>query len=128
MHTHIISTTTTSPQVRIKCSDFVKKIAVYRNRLAVQLPERVLIYELAASADPFDLQYRIKDKIQKKLDCSLLVVTSSHVILCIECKLQLFSFAGQKEKEWIMDAPIRYIKVTGGAPGGEGLLVGLKGE
>lgn len=40
--------------------------------------------------------------------------------------LQCLSFHGQLEKEWIMDAPIRYIKVIGGPPGSEGLLVGLK--
>ncbi len=33
-------------EVRIRCKDYVKKIAVYRDRLAVQLPDKVLIYEV----------------------------------------------------------------------------------
>jgi hypothetical protein len=34
------------------CRDYVKKVAVYKDKLAVQLPTRVLLYELAqASAD-----------------------------------------------------------------------------
>lgn len=43
-----------------------------------------------------------------------------------EKKLQSLTFAGQKEREWLMDSPIRYIKLVGGPAGREGLLLGLK--
>lgn len=39
------------------------------------------------------------------------MVTSAHVILCQEKKLQLYSFEGVKEREWVLDSVIRYIKV-----------------
>jgi intraflagellar transport protein 122 len=116
----------TEQKVRIKCRDHVKKIAVYKDRLAVQLMEKVIIYELAHGEDPYDMHYRVKQRIHKALDCNLLVVTSQHVLLCLEKKLQLFSFSGIKEREWILEAVIRYIKVVGGPPGKEGVLVGLK--
>jgi len=115
----------TEQRVRIKCRAYVKKIAVYRDRLAVQLPDLVTIYELA-NDDSLDMHYRVREKIHRNLECNLLVVTSLHVILCLERKLQLFDFSGNKEREWVLESVIRYIKVVGGPPGREGLLVGLK--
>ncbi|CAL8325259.1 unnamed protein product [Merluccius merluccius] len=115
----------TEQKVRIKCRELVKKIAIYRNRLAIQLPEKILIYELY-SDDTSDMHYRIKEKICRKFECNLLVVCSQHIILCQEKRLQCLSFTSIKEKEWLMESLIRYIKVIGGPPGREGLLVGLK--
>lgn len=115
----------TEQKVRIKCRELVKKIAIYRNRLAIQLPEKILIYELY-SDDSSDMHYRIKEKICRKFECNLLVVCSQHIILCQEKRLQCLSFNSIREKEWLMESLIRYIKVIGGPPGREGLLVGLK--
>lgn len=118
---HLVS----GQKVRIKCRDLVNKIAIYRNRLAVQLPERVVLYELN-SAENQPMHYKVKEKIGKKFDCSLLVVCAQHLVLCQEKRLQSLDFSGILQREWIMDSFIRYIKVTGGSPGREGLLLGLK--
>ncbi|XP_040448993.1 intraflagellar transport protein 122 homolog isoform X3 [Falco naumanni] len=115
----------TEQKVRIKGRELVKKIAIYKNRLAIQMPEKILIYELY-SDDSSDMYYRVKEKIVKKFECNLLVVCSDHIILCQEKRLQCLSFSGTKEREWLMESLIRYIKVIGGPPGREGLLVGLK--
>jgi intraflagellar transport protein 122 len=53
------------------------------------------------------LQYRSATKIMEKFDCNLLVVTSRHVILCQERRLQLYNLLGTKEREWLMDSTIR---------------------
>lgn len=76
--------------VRIKCRELVKKIAIYRNRLAIQLPEKILIYELY-SDDSSDMHYRVKEKICKKFECNLLVVCSLHIILCQVRRVVVFS-------------------------------------
>ncbi|XP_059379664.1 intraflagellar transport protein 122 homolog isoform X1 [Carassius carassius] len=115
----------TEQKVRIKCRELVKKIAIYRSRLAIQLPEKILIYELH-SDDSSDMHYRVKEKICKRFECNLLVVCSQHIILCQEKRLQCLSFTAIREKEWLMESLIRYIKVIGGPSGREGLLVGLK--
>ncbi|KAB7503457.1 Intraflagellar transport protein [Armadillidium nasatum] len=121
----IIQHLITDQKVRIKCRDLVKKIAIYKHRLAVQLPERVIIYELY-SQEATDMHYRVRDKINKKLDCNLLVVCTNHIVLCQEKRLQCLNFNGTKEREWIMESLIRYIKVVGGPADREGLLLGLK--
>ncbi|GLH03389.1 POC1 centriolar protein homolog [Gryllus bimaculatus] len=121
----IIQHLLTDQKVRIKCRDLIKKIAIYKHRLAVQLPERAVIYELY-SGDSTSMHYRVRDKINQKLDCNLLVICTNHLVLCQEKRLQSLTFAGVKEREWLMESPIRYIKVVGGPPGREGLLLGLK--
>lgn len=57
---------------------------------------------------PCALQYRSATKIMEKFDCNLLVVTSRHVILCQERRLQLYNLLGTKEREWLMDSTIRW--------------------
>ena len=121
----IIQHLITEQKVRIKTRDYVKKIAVYKARLAIQLPDRVLIYETSVD-DAFDMHYKLREKVVRQLDCNLLVVTSQHLILCMERKLQLFNFKGKKVREWLLEAVIRYIRVVGGPTGREGLLIGLK--
>ena len=47
----------------------------------VQLPDKIVIYELY-SDDAADMHYRVKDKINRKFECNLLVVCSQNIILC----------------------------------------------
>ena len=110
-------------RMSIHCNDHVKKIAIYRNQLAVQLSDRIVVYQ---KTDGTDLEYTEKETIVKKVDCNLLVVTSNHVLLCLEKRLQLLKFNGEREREWHLDSLVRYIKVIGGPSNREGLLVGLK--
>ena len=85
----IIQHLVTEEKVRIKCRDYIKKIAVYRDKIAVQLPDRVLIYQLNTPNDDADMHYVSVAKIQRSFECNLLVITSNHFILCQEMRLQL---------------------------------------
>lgn len=114
----------TNQKVRIKCKDLIHRIAVYRDKLAVQLPERVIIYEPSGNSN--GMHYRIQEKLSQTLNCNLLVVTSNHLILCLEKRLQSMSFSEIIEREWVLDSVITYIKVVGGPPSKECLIAGLK--
>lgn len=114
----------TDNKVRIRCRNWVKKIAIYKNRLAVLLPTRITIYELYDEKST-KLHYRIKERIKNIFDCDLLVVCSHHIILCQGTSLQCYTQSGSIVRQWIMDSAVRYIKVVGGPPNNEGLIVGL---
>uniref|UniRef100_A0A8L7T2X8 Intraflagellar transport protein 122 homolog n=1 Tax=Brugia malayi TaxID=6279 RepID=A0A8L7T2X8_BRUMA len=112
--------------VRIYCNDLIRKIAVYYNRLAVQLTDRVEIYRLIAERDDGQLEYRLVEEINRAFECSLLVICAHHIIVCQERRLQCYDHRGLKQREWLLESLIRYIKVIGGPPGREAILVGLR--
>ncbi|KAG7313597.1 hypothetical protein JYU34_000752 [Plutella xylostella] len=103
----IIQHLTTGTKLRIKCHDKAHKIAVYKRRLAVQLPERVVVYE---QGDADGLLYRVKEKLLQQPQCSLLVTTSDALLLCQDTKLTMIG--RRVPKTWTVPAPIRYVKVT----------------
>jgi len=122
----IVQHLSTGKKVRIKHKDYIKKISIYHNRLAVQLPDRVVIYELTQSIDPANMKYRTRDKIRKSLECSHLVVTSMHVLMSQENKLYVLSFQGETEREYIFESSVVSIRVVGGPPEREGIIMGLR--
>ncbi|OON21120.1 WD domain, G-beta repeat protein, partial [Opisthorchis viverrini] len=115
----------TQQKARIKCRDYVRKIAVYKNRLAIQLSDKILIYE-PSTDDPTDMHYRVREKLSQTIDCQLLVVTTHNLVFCKANHLTSMNFQGVREREWVLDGAVRYIRIVGGPPTRETLLVGLK--
>jgi len=120
----VVQNMVTESKVRIKCRAYVRKIAIYKERLAVQLPERLLIYELSMDDTSGEMAYRPVERLSLDVDCTLLVVTSQHFLLCVEKKLQLYSLTNVREREWVLESEIKFIKPVGGPPGREGLIAG----
>lgn len=112
---------------KLICNGLVKKVAIYHNRLAVQLNEKIIVYRLASGEKEGEqVEYKVLDRITSNIDCQLLVVTSHHVILCNDKDLHCLDHKGMKQREWRVEAPMKYIKVVGGPPGREAILLGLK--
>jgi intraflagellar transport protein 122 len=103
----------------------VKKLAVYKNRLSVQLPDKLVIYAID-SDDPKDMSYKGKKNISKKFECHLFLITSNNLIFCQDKRIECLNSNGEKLREWLMEYIISFIKVIGGPPSKEAILVGLK--
>lgn len=92
----------------------------------MQLLERIVIYELVSADDEDEMVYRSMEKISRRMECSLLVVCTNHLVVCDEKTVQSLFFSGKKDNEWVFESLIRYIKVVGGPPNKEHLIVGLR--
>lgn len=135
----------TDKKVRIKCKDLIRNLSLYKNKLAVQLSDRVCIYESSAE-DAVDMHFRLrKEKIVisdrreeavevKKLagaqgalnnSSNLMAITSAHLLFCTGNVLELYSFDGQRQKVWSLDSTANCMRVDGGPDGKEGVLLGL---
>jgi intraflagellar transport protein 122 len=119
----------------IKCRDLIKNLAIYKNRLAIQLPEKIIVYEFVKDQLPQEsppdatkgMHYKVRSRILRKFEsCNLLVVGAESVVLNIGKKLQCINFDGIVEREWILDSFSRYVRSTGGPSGKEGVLLGLR--
>ena len=71
------------------------------------------------------MKYKAHKKINKRIDCTNLFVTSQNLVFIFDKKIQLLAFTGILVREWILEASIKYVKVVSGPPKRESLLVGL---
>ena len=123
----------TEKKVRIKCKDLIQNLSLYKNKLAVQLSDRVCIYE--SSPDNLeDMHFRLrKEKIiiqdfssKDHAYRTHIVITAMHLLFGCGKVLELYSFDGQRVRVWTFDADISFLKVDGGPSGCEGVLIGLE--
>uniref|UniRef100_A0A5S6PZ64 Intraflagellar transport protein 122 homolog n=1 Tax=Trichuris muris TaxID=70415 RepID=A0A5S6PZ64_TRIMR len=110
---------------KIKCNDMVKKVAVYKTKLAVQQSTSISIFEQTPTEDG-SMEYDLVRTIEKDISCNLLVLCSQHIVFCQEKDLQCYNLYGHKERQWSIESVVRYIRVIGGIAGRESLLVGLQ--
>jgi len=126
----------TDKKVRIKCKDLIQNLSLYRNKLAVQLSDRICVYESSAD-NTEDMHFRIrpekimiKDTFGSDADRhgggNLMAICTQHLLFCRGKAVELYTFDGLRQKVWQMEAPVTCIKVDGGLDGKEGLLLGLQ--
>ncbi|CAL8469254.1 g8795 [Coccomyxa elongata] len=122
----VVQNMATGGHAAIQCGGPVLRIAVYVRRLAVQLKGKILIYGLPADAATSDLSLHVIARIDRSLECNLMMIAAHHLILCQERELQLLTFQGEMVNKWSVGAPVRYLRMVGGLEGSEGLVAGLK--
>ena len=127
-------------KVRIKCKDLIKNISMYKNKLAVQLTDRVCIYESSAE-EALDMHFRLrKERIsigggsshdangkESQTDDrpTAMVVTSNNLLFCRDNLLEIYGLDGQRLRVWRLDSSVTYMKVDGGPEGREGIILGM---
>ncbi|KAL8448241.1 hypothetical protein Emag_004009 [Eimeria magna] len=131
----------------IRFDELIHKVAVYRQLLAVQLAQCIVILQALPASSQKSLEYRETHRLSGSVDCALMLLIAKAVLLCKGASLELRKFdAGASlllpvnslaltsrnssrrgaHKAWTLRASIRYIRVIGGPPGEEALLVGLR--
>ena len=111
---------------KIKTKSYIMKLAIYKENLAVLTTDKIGIYKLNSQSE--EISKISKHFIKWDTPCNLILLTSFHVLVCLENRIVMFAIGGSGsiEREWSFEAGIKYIKVVGGAQGRESLIAGLK--
>ena len=117
----IIENIAMNQKLRVKCKELVKRISIFKDKLAVLQNERLLIYVAAEEG----LRYSPYRKITKKFECDSMEILNSHALFAKDNKIQVYNFLGELEREWILDGKVTYLRTIGGPPKREHALVGL---
>ncbi|KAL8435801.1 hypothetical protein ACSSS7_002178 [Eimeria intestinalis] len=110
----------------LRFDELVHKVAVYRQLLAVQLSQCIVILHSLSPSSQKSFEYKETHRLSGSFDCALMLLIAQAVLLCKGASLELRSFTGSVQKGWTLRASIRYIRVVGGPPGEEVLLMGLR--
>ena len=81
-------------KLRVKCKELVKRISIFKDKLAVLQNERLLIY----MASEEGLKYSPYRKITRKFDCDTMEILNSHALFAKDNKVQVYNFLGELER------------------------------
>lgn len=79
-----------SARARLKCGEYVQRLAAFENLLAVLSPAALTVYE----RDPSGTHYAVKARLLEPAACDALLVASAHLVLCHGKRVQCFDFGG----------------------------------
>uniref|UniRef100_A0A8D8X4M2 Intraflagellar transport protein 122 homolog n=1 Tax=Cacopsylla melanoneura TaxID=428564 RepID=A0A8D8X4M2_9HEMI len=118
-----VSNVMSSSMVNIKCSDCVHAVFIYKNKLGVQMNDKVVVYEIY-QAEITGMHARILKKIRHNLKAKLRGICATHFLMEEEDRLECYNFEGNMEREWhFPQAKISCVRVIDGVPGKECFLV-----
>jgi|JI6StandDraft_1071083.scaffolds.fasta_scaffold14263_4 intraflagellar transport protein 122 len=109
-------------KLRIRCKELIKKVSIFKEKLAVLQNDRLLIY----IASEESLKYNPFRKITKQFDCESMAILNSHVVFAKDSKVQLYNLMGELEREWVFESNLTFVKALGGPPKREHLVLGLQ--
>ena len=69
-------------EAAVECGALVQAVALYAERLAVQLAAQVLVYAVPAECAEGGLSLHLHARVGAALPCSLLLVAARHLLLC----------------------------------------------
>lgn len=115
----------TNQKTRIKCKELVKRVAIYKEKMAVMCGPRVLIYACVVSGEDF-MKYKLFKKFTKRLESQHFSLSSSNAIITNGAKLLAYNFNGDLDRTWTFDSAITVIHMCGGPTRKELVLVGLE--
>ena len=72
------------------------------------------------------IAYKAQCKFNKTLPSNFFFLGAENFVVADETRIQCFDFRENMIREWKMESPITYLKMTEGLPSKEGLLIGLK--
>jgi len=115
----------TQKKVRIKCKDIVRSIALYQNKIAIQLSDKICVYE-CETGDDTDMHYRLrKDKIAlQSHSVERVLLTSSHLLLLKADVIELYTFDCVRYRVWQLESLATCICPGGGLNGSESFFIG----
>ena len=111
----------------IKVKRYIKKIAIFKDQIAVMLKNKILIFQQTDENEE-EVIKTPKFSLKWEENASLILLTSNHLLVCIENRIQCYSIQSMSElseREWSFDGDIRYLKVIGGPVNRESLLCGV---
>lgn len=121
---HLIS----DRKVRIKCRDYVQRLSLYKNKLAVQLSDKVCIYE-SNPDETQDMHFRLRRErihASNTIPCESMIITGINILFFETNIAQMFSFDGVLLRQWSLESNITCVKISSGPEGKEGIILGLQ--
>lgn len=97
-------------------------MAIYKDKVLALQRERAIIYVSYEDS----LKFKPFKKISKRIPADHIALTSMHIVAAKGKKVSLYDFFGTVEREWVLTSPTTCLRVVGGPPRMEGILIGTE--